>query len=72
MVFLTYYVWPDTRFPCTAPSGEPFIGLLVAYICRGLGIKDNEETIKRQAEVRAFLDDIDEPSRNLARSGAAP
>jgi hypothetical protein len=38
-------------------------GLLVAYICRGLGFKDNEETIKRQAEVRAFLDDVDEPSR---------
>jgi SSS family solute:Na+ symporter len=34
----------------------------VAYICRGLGFKDNEETIKRQAEVRAFLDDVDEPS----------
>jgi hypothetical protein len=38
------------------------IGLLVAYICRGLGIKDNEETIKRQAEVRAYLDDADAPS----------
>ncbi|MGD9183948.1 MAG: sodium:solute symporter family protein, partial [Desulfobacterales bacterium] len=35
------------------------IGLLVAYLCRGLGMKDNEETIKRQNEVRAFLDDID-------------
>jgi SSS family solute:Na+ symporter len=41
-----------------------FSGLVVAYICRGLGIKDDEETIKRQAEVRAFLDDIDEPSES--------
>jgi len=36
----------------------------VAYICRGLGFKDNEETIKRQNEVRAFLDDIDAPSES--------
>jgi hypothetical protein len=34
-----------------------------------LGFKDDEETIKRQAEVRNFLDDIDEPSEP-ASSGA--
>ena len=39
-----------------------FIGLLVAFICKGLGFKDSKETIERQNEVRAFLDDIDEPS----------
>ena len=39
-----------------------FTGLVVAYLCRGLGLKDKEETVKRQAEVRAFLDDIDAPS----------
>ncbi len=31
-------------------------------LCRGIGIKDNEETIKRQAEVRAWLDSIDSPT----------
>jgi hypothetical protein len=41
-----------------------FTGLVVAYICRGLGMKDDEETVKRQAEVRAFLDDIDAPSES--------
>jgi solute:Na+ symporter, SSS family len=36
--------------------------LVVAYICRAVGVKDDEETIKRQQEVRNFLDDIDAPS----------
>jgi hypothetical protein len=39
-----------------------FAGLVLAYLCRGLGIKDNEETIKRQAEVREWLTSIDSPS----------
>jgi solute:Na+ symporter, SSS family len=39
-----------------------FTGLVVAYICRAVGMKDDEETIKRQQEVRNFLDDIDAPS----------
>jgi Na+/proline symporter len=60
-VFLTYYVWPNPLSMHSAFWGT-FIGLVVAYLCRGLGIKDKEETIKRQAEVRAFLDDIDAPS----------
>ena len=60
-VFLTYYVW---RYPLSMHCAfwGTFVGLVVAYLCRGLGFKDNEETIKRQAEVRAFLDDIDAPS----------
>ena len=60
-VFLTYYVW---RYPLSMHCAfwGTFIGLVVAYLCRGLGFKDNEETIKRQAEVRAFLDDIDAPT----------
>jgi SSS family solute:Na+ symporter len=42
-----------------------FSGLVVAYICKGLGLKDDEETIKRQAEVREFLaDSVDEPSES--------
>ena len=39
-----------------------FVGLVVAYACKGLGLKDNEETIKRQNEVRAYLDSVDAPS----------
>ena len=39
-------------------------GLLVAYLCRGLGIKDSPETIERQAEVRQWLDSVDSPSES--------
>jgi SSS family solute:Na+ symporter len=62
-VFLTYYVW---RYPLSmhCAAWGTGVGLIVAYLCRGLGIKDNEETIKRQAEVRAFLDSIDAPSES--------
>lgn len=62
-VFLTYYVW---RYPLSMHCAfwGTATGLLVAYICRGLGFKDSEETIKRQNEVRAFLDDIDGPSES--------
>ena len=60
-VFLTYQVWPNPLSMHCAFWGT-FAGLVVAYICRGLGVKDSEETIKRQAEVRTFLDDIDAPS----------
>ncbi len=60
-VFLTYYVWRDPLSMHSAAWGTGS-GLVVAYLCRGLGMKDSEETIKRQAEVRAFLDDIDAPS----------
>ncbi len=65
-VFLTYKIWPNPLSMHCAFWGT-FTGLVIAYICKGLGIKDNEETIKRQNEVRAFLDDIDAPSE----SGAA-
>jgi solute:Na+ symporter, SSS family len=62
-VFLTFYVWPNPLSMHCAFWGT-FSGLVIAYLCRGLGIKDNEETVKRQAEVRAFLDDIDAPSES--------
>jgi solute:Na+ symporter, SSS family len=65
-VFLTYKIWPNPLSMHCAFWGT-FTGLVVAYICKGLGIKDNEETITRQNEIRAFLDDIDAPSE----SGAA-
>ncbi|MCB2146174.1 MAG: sodium:solute symporter family protein [Deltaproteobacteria bacterium] len=60
-VYLTYSIWPSPLSMHCAFWGT-FSGLVVAYICRGLGFKDNEETIKRQAEIRNFLDDIDAPS----------
>jgi Na+/proline symporter len=59
--FVTYFFYKYPLSMHTAFWGL-FVGLLLAYLCRGLGIKDNEETIKRQAEVRAWLDDIDGPS----------
>jgi solute:Na+ symporter, SSS family len=65
-VFLTYYVWPNPLSMHSAFWGT-FSGLVVAYLCRGFGIKDKEETIKRQAEVRAFLDDIDAPSASALK-----
>jgi solute:Na+ symporter, SSS family len=40
------------------------VGLLVAYLCRGLGMKDSPETIERQAEVRQWLDSVDAPSES--------
>lgn len=60
-VFLTFYVW---RYPLSMHCAfwGTFVGLVVAYICRGVGIKDDEETVQRQAEVRKWLDDVDEPS----------
>ena len=39
-----------------------FAGLVVAYACRALGFKDSEETQKRQAEVREWLDSVDAPT----------
>jgi len=62
-VFLTYKIWPNPLSMHCAFWGT-FSGLVVAYICKGLGFKDDEETAKRQAEVREFLDDIDEPSES--------
>jgi Na+/proline symporter len=60
-VYLTYSVWPNLLTMHCAFWGT-FTGLVVAFACRGLGLKDKEETIKRQNEVRAFLDSIDAPS----------
>jgi Na+/proline symporter len=61
--FLTYYVW---RYPLSMHTAfwGLFTAVVIAFICRGLGVKDKEETIKRQNEVRAFLDDIDAPTES--------
>ncbi len=62
--FVTYFTsWKYPLSMHTAFWGL-FVGLVIAYIFRGLGVKDNEETIKRQTEVRAWLDDIDGPSES--------
>jgi hypothetical protein len=60
---VTYYVW---RYPLSMHTAfwGLFAAVVIAYICRGLGIKDKEETIKRQTEVRDFLNDIDGPSES--------
>ncbi|WP_022668898.1 sodium:solute symporter family protein [Desulfospira joergensenii] len=59
--FLTYYVWKYPLSIHTAGWGI-FVGLAVAYLCRGIGIKDSQETIDRQKEVREWLDSVDGPS----------
>jgi len=60
-VFLTYKIWTYPLSMHCAFWGT-FTGLVVAYICRGLGMKDTQETIDRQREVREWLDSVDEPS----------
>jgi Na+/proline symporter len=62
-VYVTYDLF---RYPLSMHCAfwGVFVGLLVAYICRGLGLKDSPETIERQAEVRKWLDSVDEPSEN--------
>jgi Na+/proline symporter len=59
--FVTYFWYQYPLSMHTAFWGL-FAGLVLAYLCRGLGIKDNEETTKRQAEVREWLTSIDSPS----------
>jgi Na+/proline symporter len=58
-VIITYQFKILTIHPAAWGTG---LGLLAAYLCRGFGIKDDEETIKRQIEVRKWLDDVDAPS----------
>jgi len=65
-VFLTYYVWPNLLSMHCAFWGV-FVGLVVAYLFKAMGVKDDEETLQRQAEIRNFLDDIDRPSEAGAK-----
>ncbi len=60
-VFLTYKIWPSPLSMHCAFWGTA-VGLLVAYLCKGVGMKDDQETIERQAEMRKWLDDVDEPT----------
>jgi solute:Na+ symporter, SSS family len=52
------------RWPLSMHSAfwGTFVGFVVAYLCRGLGIKDDEETRKRQSELREWLDSVDAPT----------
>lgn len=60
-VYMTFGVF---KYPLTIHSAGwgIGIGLIVAYLCRGIGIKDDEKTINRQKEVRQWLDSIEEPT----------
>ncbi|MEJ2039870.1 MAG: sodium:solute symporter family protein [Desulfosarcinaceae bacterium] len=60
-VIVTYNYKILTIHPAAWGTG---LGLIVAYLCRGLGIKDDEETRQRQQEVRQWLDSIDSPSES--------
>jgi Na+/proline symporter len=62
-VFLTFYVW---KYPLSMHCAfwGTGIGLAVALLCRGLGVKDSTETAERQAEIRKWLDSVDEPSES--------
>jgi Na+/proline symporter len=66
VVFLTFYIWPNPLSMHCAFWGT-FTGLVIAYLCKGLGVKDSQETIDRQNEVRRFLDSIDAPSESGAK-----
>lgn len=65
-VYLSYAVWPNPLSMHCAFWGT-FVGLVVAYLCRGLGIKDDKETIDRQAEIRGWLDSVDAPSESAIK-----
>ena len=64
--FLTYFVW---RYPLSMHTAfwGLFAAITVAYLCKGLGAKDKEETRQRQAEVRKWLDSVDAPSESGAK-----
>ncbi len=59
--FITYFFFKYPLSMHTAFWGL-FTGLVIAYLCRGLGMKDSQETLDRQAEMRKWIDDIDGPT----------
>ncbi len=58
-VVITYHYKILTLHPAVWGTG---LGLIVAYLCRGIGIRDDQETIERQQEIRTWLNDVDSPS----------
>jgi Na+/proline symporter len=65
-VYLTYSVWTYPLSMHCAFWGV-FCGLVTALLFKALGVKDSEETIQRQAELRKWLDDVDEPSESAKK-----
>lgn len=59
-VYLTYGVF---KYPLTMHSAAwgVGIGLAICYLCRGAGIKDSQETIDRQKEMRDWITSMDDP-----------
>jgi len=66
VIILTYEIWPNPLSMHCSFWGI-FSGLLVAYGCRAVRIKDCDKTLQRQHEVRIFLDSIDSPSESGRR-----
>jgi Na+/proline symporter len=62
-VYLAYGVWPNPLSMHSAFWGV-FTGLVIAFICRGIGMKDTPETTERQKDVRDWLDSVDAPTEN--------
>jgi Na+/proline symporter len=60
-VAVTYKIIPNPLSMHCAFWGL-FTASVMAFLCRGMGIKDDDETVARQLEVRTFLNDIDKPS----------
>ena len=60
-VFLTYKVF---KYPLTihCAAWGTGVGLFLAYLLRICGVKDKQETIDRQKEIRSWLDNIETPS----------
>jgi Na+/proline symporter len=58
-VVITYNYKILTIHPAVWGTG---LGLIVAYLCRGIGLRDDQETVERQKEMRAWLNDVDSPS----------
>jgi hypothetical protein len=60
-VYLTFQVW---KYPLTihCAAWGTGIGLIVAYLIRLMGVKDKQETIDRQKELRDWIDSIEKPS----------
>jgi len=61
-VSVTYGI-PSLQYPLTIHSAVwgLGLGLLAAYACKRLGFKDKPETVRRQQEIRTWLDSIDQP-----------
>jgi len=61
--FITYFFYKYPLSMHTAFWGI-FTGLVIAYLCRAVGIKDSKETEERQLEIRTWINDIDGPSES--------